>query len=80
MILEENGHRYKIYSNYGRELNRPYDYERQGLVQHIFASKIANTKSPVLRPMLDFVEKSLIFLLKNVDYLKHFKDICWKNR
>ena len=80
MLVFDNYNRYKIYEDYSHELNKPYNYERYGLLNRLMSHKISESKSPVLRPMYMFYEKSLIFLLKQVDVIKHYKDIVWKNR
>jgi hypothetical protein len=33
-----------------------------------------------LRILLNYLESSLVFLMKYVDVLKNFKNIHWKNR
>lgn len=58
----------------------PYDYEREGVVKRIVSKPIANTTNPVLRIILQFYESSIVFTLKSIDYLKHFKDVHWFNR
>ena len=80
MIVLDNGHRYKKYKDYSRELNTPYDYEKNGLLNKMMSFKISQSKSPVLRMMYEYYEKSLIFLLQQVDVVAHYKDIVWKNR
>lgn len=80
MIVLDNGHRYRKYSGYAKELNTPYDYEKNGLLNRLMSHKIVESKSPILKMMYNFYEKSLIFLLKQVDIIKHYKDIAWRNR
>lgn len=80
MIVLDNGHRYKKYVEYGKELNLPYDYEKNGLLNRLMSHKISESKSPILNMMYKYYENSLIFLMKQVDIIKHYKDIAWKNR
>lgn len=80
MIVLDNGHRYKKFKEYARELNTPYDYGKNGLLNKMVTGKISRSKSPILRVMYDFYERSLIFLLQQVDVIAHYKDIAWKNR
>jgi hypothetical protein len=80
METRQNGTRYKDYSLWESTKQTPYDYERNGLVNKIVSKPIANTDNPVLKFILGFYESSIVFLLKNIDILKHFKDVHWKNR
>lgn len=80
MIVMDNGHRFLKYHEYSKELNTPYDYSKNGLLNKMMSEKISQSKSPVLKMMYDFYERSLIFLLQQVDVLAHYKDIAWKNR
>ena len=75
-----NGYRFRNYDEYGTLLHQPYDYERKGLLKHIISHKIYNTNSSLLRVILRYYEKSLVFVMKYVDRLKHFKDYLWVNR
>lgn len=80
MIYRPNGTRYKDYKLWESTKQTPYDYERNGLVNKIVSKPIANTDNPVLKIVLRFYESSIVFLLKYIDILKHFKDVHWKNR
>ena len=80
MIVNSNGTRYSKYVGWSTEKYKPYNYERDGLLVKCMSRKITETKNTILRSYLDFFERSLIFLMNMTDYLKHFKDICWKNR
>ena len=60
--------------------NQEYDYKNKGLIQYIMSSKIVNSENHILRTILSYFEQSIIFLLKYVDRLKHFKNYHWKNR
>lgn len=80
MINQANGTRYKVYKYWEDIKQAPYDYENHGLVKRIVSKPLANTDNPVLKIVLQFYESSIVFLLKYVDILKHFKDVHWKNR
>ena len=41
---------------------------------------IVNTTNPILKQLLNYVETSLIFVMKYIDILKNFKNPHWKNR
>lgn len=80
MKYRENGTKYKDYCLWEDRKNSPYDYERNGLLKHIMSNKIVNSNSSILQFVLNYYEKSLIFVMKYADRLKHFKNYHWKNR
>jgi hypothetical protein len=80
MTQQPNGEAFKDYKLWEIIKQPPYDYEREGLVGHIISKPLAETDNPVLQFVLKFYESSIVFLLKYIDELKHFKDIHWKNR
>lgn len=80
MQYRENGTRYKDYCLWDDRKRAPYDYARHGLLKHIMSNKIVSSQNPILQFVLSYYEKSIIFLLKYVDRLKHFKNYHWKNR
>lgn len=80
MEYRENGSRYDNYCLWDDVKNSEYDYKRKGLVQYIMSSKIVNSENHILRTILSYFEQSIIFVLKYVDRLKHFKNYHWKNR
>ena len=80
MIQRANGTRFKYYKLWESTKQTPYDYENKGLVKRIVSKPIANTDNPVLQIVLKFYESSIVFVLKYIDILKHFKDVHWKNR
>lgn len=80
MISRQLGARYKYYDEYENKKNQPYNYEKYGLLNKIISSKIINTNNSVLRVILSYYEKSLVFLLKYIDRLKNFKNYNWVNR
>ena len=80
MIYNENGYRYKNYTHWEDTRHTPYDYEKNGLLKHIMSNRIVNSKNEILFIIKLYFEKSIVFLLKYVDKLKHFKNYHWKNR
>lgn len=80
MEANSNGTRFKNYYLWEDRKNMPYDYSREGLLKHIMSPVILNTKNNALKMLLNYVETSLIFVMKYTDILKNFKNIHWKNR
>ena len=80
MVYKTNGDRYKNYYKWEDVKNPAYNYEREGLLKHIMSKRIVETDNYVLRLMLDYYERSLVFLMRYVDELRNFKNIHWKNR
>lgn len=80
MNYNDNGNRYKHYQHWENTKNTPYDYERYGLLNKIVSNRIYNTTNESLKVILNYYEKSLVFVMKYVDRLKHFKNPYWKNR
>ncbi len=80
MIQRPNGTRYEKYKLWEITKQTPYDYKEDGLVKRIISKPIANTDNPILQKVLKFYESSIVFLLKYIDILKHFKDVHWRNR
>lgn len=80
MTIKANGTRYKNKCLYETQLNRPYDYERNGLLKHLMSRRIINSKNQILQYMLRIVEQSLIFQMKYVDILQNIHNYNWKNR
>ena len=80
MEARENGYRFVKYRLWEKIERKPYDYENDGLLRHLMSPAIINTDNQYLRVLLNFVENSLIFVMKYVDILKHFKNPHWKNR
>lgn len=78
--LYPNGFQFVNYVNWNKVKNDEYDYARYGLLTRIMSHTIINTNNPLTKKFLQFYEDSIIFVLKYVDILKHFKDIHWKNR
>ena len=80
MVYQTNGDRYKKYYKWEDVKKSAYNYEREGLLKHIMSKRIVETDNYVLRLMLDYYERSLVFLMRYVDELRNFKNIHWKNR
>lgn len=80
MEYRDNGTRYENYPEWDSLKNNPYDYKRKGLIRHLLSKTIMNTNNDTLKIILVYFEQSIIFVLKYVDRLKHFKNYHWKNR
>lgn len=80
MEYRENGTRYKDYCEWEAHKQSPYNYERNGLLRHILSRPIVTSQNQILQYILTYYEKTLVFLMKYVDRLKHFKNYHWKNR
>ena len=80
MEIRGNGSRYKNYNKWEDRKNVPYDYGNDGLLNHIMSPAIVNTKNSILKFILNYLENSLIFVLKYIDILKNFKNPHWRNR
>lgn len=75
-----NGLRFNSYRLYETRLHMPYDYANDGLLKHMISPRIRDTKNPVLKYMLHYVESSLVFVMKSVDILQNIHNYNWKNR
>lgn len=80
MEIYDNGNRFESFVAYNETLNDPYDYKRKGLLRLLMSSTITESKNPILKYMLAYEEKSLIFIMKYVDILRNFRNWYWKNR
>lgn len=80
MEIRSNGTRFIKYRHWEDVKNSSYDYANEGLLTHIMSPVILNTTNPALKAVLQFVESSLVFVMKYTDLLKNFKNIHWKNR
>ena len=80
MEYRDNNSRFQKYNQWENTKYLPYNYSKYGLLQHILSRKITDSYNPILQSVLGFFERSLIFLMKYVDELKHFKNYHWKNR
>ncbi|MBQ1570149.1 MAG: hypothetical protein IIZ78_03405 [Clostridiales bacterium] len=80
MRVNENGHRYVSYRKWERTLHRPYDYANKGLMKRLVSNRLANTRNPITRYMMDIEEYSIIFVLKYIDILNNFFNYNWRNR
>lgn len=76
----ENGHRFAINRSFETRLNQNYDYKRDGLLKRLISKNIYESKNPLTRNMLSFIETSLIFMLKSVDKLHYWKKFTLHNR
>jgi hypothetical protein len=80
MEINNNGNRFKNYYKWEDVKNAPYNYERNGLLQHIMSNVIVKSKNEILQTVLKYFESSLIYLMKYIDHLKNFKNYHWYNR
>lgn len=80
MEVRNNGTRFLEYRQWENCKHRPYDYGKDGLLKYIMSPVILNTTNPALKTLLQYVETSLMFVMKYTDILKNFKNIHWKNR
>jgi hypothetical protein len=80
MEVRNNGTRFIDYDKWETVKYAPYNYAKNGLLNHIMSQSIVNTNNNVLRIILQYVESSLMFVMKYTDILKNFKNIHWKNR
>lgn len=80
MEIRNNGTRYINYERWEHKKYQPYDYTKNGLLKYIMSPAIVNTNNAYLKKLLQFVESSMLFVMKYVDILKNFKNIHWKNR
>lgn len=74
MIFRLPGTRQKTYKQWDNAKHQPYDYEKNGLLKKVLPAVIMNAKNPTTRIVLVGVEMCMVFLLKYVDELKHFKN------
>ena len=72
--------RFKCYGLWESRKNVPYNYERDGLLNKILSHKIVESTNTPLQIILQYYEKSLIFLMKYTDKLRYFKNPHWNNR
>ena len=79
-IRYPNGTRYRYDYKWEKRKNLPYQYDTEGLLNKIISRRIVDTDNEVLKLVLNFYERSLVFMMKYVDELKHFKNPHWKNR
>jgi hypothetical protein len=80
MRYRENGMKYINNCMWEKKVQEPYNYNRNGLLQHIMSKNISQSNNIVLNKLLYYYEQSIIHLLKYVDRFKHFKDYHWSNR
>lgn len=80
MEARNNGTRFINYDLWENTKHNSYDYAKHGLLKHIMSPVIVNTDNSVLKTILDYVETSLIFVMKYTDILNHFKNPHWRNR
>ena len=80
MEVRTNGTRFNNYDLWENKKHEPYNYVKNGLLNHIMSPAIVNTNNSILKLLLQFVESSMLFVMKYTDILKNFKNYHWKNR
>lgn len=80
MEKHSNGYKYKGDDKWETKLHQPYEYEKEGLLNKLLSGDIIKSANPITRLVLQYYEKTIIFLLQYVDVLKNFKNYNWKNR
>lgn len=80
MEIRDNGTRFINYDSWESVKHIPYNYTKYGLLNRIMSPAIVNTNNNALKMLLNFVEYSMVFVMKYTDILKNFKNIHWKNR
>jgi hypothetical protein len=80
MEIRANASRFYNYDKWEDVKHASYNYTKNGLLKYIMSSSIVNTNNSLLQVILQFVESSMIFVMKYADILKNFKNIHWKNR
>lgn len=81
MTVKPNGYRYINYPAW-EQLNpvRAYDYEKHGLLNHLLSHKIIESQNKTLQKFLQFLENTLVMLMKTTERLKNFKNYAYTNR
>ncbi len=80
MQVYPNGSRYSYTRLYDEELNKPYDYENEGLLRHLMSARITNSQNPITSFLVRVFEQEIVMLLKVTDVLANFKNPYFKNR
>lgn len=80
MEARSNGMRFLEYRKWENKKHLVYDYAKDGLLQHIMSPTIVYTSNSILKYLLNYVESSLMFVMKYTDILKNFKNPHWRNR
>ena len=80
MEIRNNGMRFINYDAWQKTKYDVYDYSKNGLLRHIMSPAIVNTDNAVLKIILQYIESSMIFVMKYTDMLKNFKNTHWRNR
>lgn len=70
----------KDYRVWETRIGAEYDYENEGLNHRILGAPVVNSTNPILRRVLGIFEYSIVYWMKSIDILRHFKDVHWKNR
>ena len=79
-IKNDNYTRFKNYDLWESKKNAPYNYDKNGVLNKIISNKISSSSNPTLLIILNYIDRSLVFLMKYIDRLKNFKNPHWLNR
>lgn len=80
MEIRDNGTRFFNFRKWENIKHSSYNYAKDGLLKYIMSPAIVNTTNSILKILLQYVETSLMFVMKYIDILKNFKNIHYKNR
>ena len=75
-----NGTRYNYTRDYDETLHQPYDYQRNGLLQHTMSQRIVNTPNEITQFIYRVFEKSITLCLKLTEVLQNYKNPFFRNR
>lgn len=75
----KNGYKWRDYYKYNKEIHRPYDYAREGLLKQLLPQRYIESKNTVFQAALKVIEVPFTFLLKQIDILNNFKNYHWWN-
>lgn len=79
MRVNRTGNRYNYYYKFN-SIPAEYDYEHNGIVNHIMSKSIFNSNNEILAFIVTVIDNSLIFVSQYINELKNFKNYIKKNR
>lgn len=80
MIENNNGNRYKDYILWESTINKPYNFEREGILNKYTAPAVYKTKNKVLKQILYIYEQSIIMMNKYIELLNNCHNFLKWNR
>jgi hypothetical protein len=78
-VYPNNQKRYD-YIKWESKKNQPYDYQRNGFLQHVMSHRIVETQNEALKHLLNYIEKTFIMLMKFTQRMQNFKNYAYTNR